>query len=449
MIDKKARDYLLGIPLWTKKKNTLDEVRHFLEELGNPDDQLNIIHVAGTNGKGSVCADLTAMLMEAGYHVGTFVSPHLTDVTERFLVDGVPVEEAEFSESFTRVKAVTDKLTAEGYAHPTFFEFVFLMAMDLYGRMKPDCIVLETGLGGRLDTTNVIRHPLACVITSISLDHTQYLGGTVELIAAEKAGIIKPGVPLVYDNNDQAAGAVIAAAADRLGSAAYGLTAEDSYREVSFAAPYQAMNAALAVKVLEVLDIAGVTVDVRKKALASVHWTGRMQQVAPDVWVDGAHNPGGIRAFIQAVKAQNGLAAQETQSARPDQRQQLAREAANQPLDQGQQAAQKAADKPHIQLLFAAVSDKDYHEMIRLLCTELSPESVTVVQLKSERGLQADALAKQFEEAGCSRVTAFDSTKDALDHVLSEKKEGDHLYMVGSLYLIGEILEDLKSRKRG
>ena len=428
MIDKKARDYLLGIPLWTKKKNTLDEVRHFLKELGNPDEQLNIIHVAGTNGKGSVCADLTAMLMEAGYHVGTFVSPHLTDVTERFLVDGVPVEEAGFSESFARVKAVTDRLTAEGYAHPTFFEFVFLMAMDLYGRRKPDFVVLEPGLGGRLDTTNVIRHPLACVITSISLDHTQYLGDTVELIAAEKAGIIKPGIPVVYDNNDRAAGAVIAAAADRLGSAAYGLTAEDSCWGVSFAAPYQAMNAALAVKVLEILEIEGVNAEVCRKALASVHWTGRMQQVAPDVWVDGAHNPGGIRAFIQAVKAQNGLAVQEKQSA--------------QQPDQGEQ---NAADMhPQIQLLFAAVSDKDYHEMIRLLCTELSPERVTVVQLKSERGLQADALARQFEDAGCSHVTAFDSTKDALKHVLSEKKEGDHLYMVGSLYLIGEILEDLK-----
>lgn len=428
MIDKKARDYLLGIPLWTKKKNTLDEVRHFLEAMGNPDEQLNIIHVAGTNGKGSVCADLTAMLMEAGYHVGTFVSPHLTDVTERFLVDGVPVGEAGFSESFGRVKAVTDRLTSEGYAHPTFFEFVFLMAMDLYGRRKPDFVVLETGLGGRLDTTNVIRHPLACVITSISLDHTQYLGDTVELIAAEKAGIIKPGIPVVYDNNDRAAGAVIAAAADRLGSAAYGLTAEDSCRGVAFAAPYQAMNAALAVKVLEILEIEGVNAEVCRKALASVHWTGRMQQVAPDVWVDGAHNPGGIRAFIQAVKAQNGPAVQEKQSA--------------QQPDQGEQ---NAADMhPQIQLLFAAVSDKDYHEMIRLLCTELSPERVTVVQLKSERGLQADALARQFEDAGCSHVTAFDSTKDALKHVLSEKKEGDHLYMVGSLYLIGEILEDLK-----
>ena len=208
MIDKKARDYLLAIPLWTKKKNTLDEVRHFLKELGNPDEQLNIIHVAGTNGKGSVCADLTAMLMEAGYHVGTFVSPHLTDVTERFLVDGVPVEEAGFSESFARVKAVTDRLTAEGYAHPTFFEFVFLMAMDLYGRRKPDFVVLETGLGGRLDTTNVIRHPLACVITSISLDHTQYLGDTVELIAAEKAGIIKKSIPFVLGEANAAYDAV-------------------------------------------------------------------------------------------------------------------------------------------------------------------------------------------------------------------------------------------------
>lgn len=431
MIDKNARDYLLGIPLWTKKKNTLDEVRHFLEEMGNPDEQLKMIHVAGTNGKGSVCADLTAILLEAGYHVGTFVSPHLMDVTERFLVDGIPVQETDFSESFSRVKTVVDKMMQRGYAHPTFFEFAFLMAMDLYGKKKPDFVVLETGLGGRLDTTNVIRHPLACVITSISLDHTQYLGDTVEQIAAEKAGIIKTGVPLIYDNNDPAAGAVIAAEAKRLGSAAYGLTVEDSYREVSFAAPYQAMNATLAVKTLDVLGVDGVTAKACKRALASVHWTGRMQQVAPDIWVDGAHNPGGIRAFIQAVKAQNGLSWQEVQSAqRPDLR-----------LPETQDAVDIHT---HMKLLFAAVSDKDYHEMIRLLCTELSPEQVTVVQLKSERGLQADALAKQFQEAGCSQVKAFDSTKAALRQVLSEKKEGDRLYMVGSLYLIGEILGYLK-----
>lgn len=423
-----AEEYLLEIPMWTKQKNSLEVVRAYLEAMGNPDRALKAVHVAGTNGKGSVCAFLTCALKEAGFCTGTFVSPHLEQVRERFLINGEMTDRESFEQSFSTVLAVTERMVGQGKCHPTFFEFLFYMAMVLFREKQLDVVVLETGMGGRLDTTNVIESPLACVITSISLDHTQYLGDTVELIAAEKAGIIKPGIPVVYDNNDRAAGAVIAAAADRLGSAAYGLTAEDSCWGVSFAAPYQAMNAALAVKVLEILEIEGVNAEVCRKALASVHWTGRMQQVAPDVWVDGAHNPGGIRAFIQAVKAQNGLAVQEKQSA--------------QQPDQGEQ---NAADMhPQIQLLFAAVSDKDYHEMIRLLCTELSPERVTVVQLKSERGLQADALARQFEDAGCSHVTAFDSTKDALKHVLSEKKEGDHLYMVGSLYLIGEILEDLK-----
>ena len=139
MIDKKARDYLLAIPLWTKKKNTLDEVRHFLEELGNPDEQLRIIHVAGTNGKGSVCADLTAMLMEAGYHVGTFVSPHLTDVTERFLVDGIPVEEAGFSESFFLCVSASyrrDRAFSGGW-HPCGRSRIFRELLPLCLRILP------------------------------------------------------------------------------------------------------------------------------------------------------------------------------------------------------------------------------------------------------------------------------------------------------------------------
>ena len=400
-----AEAYLNRLPMWANKKNSLKDIRIFLDQMGGPDRKIPAIHVAGTNGKGSVCAFMTSVLKKAGLRTGTFISPHLVEIRERFLINGEPAEKNAFEEAFETVKKQAEHMVEEGFCHPTFFEFLFYMAMVLFAREKVDVMVIETGLGGRLDATNVLESPKVCVITSISLDHTQYLGDTVELIAAEKAGIIKPGVPVVYDNNDRAAGAVIAEAADRLGSAAYGLTADDSYRDVSFAAPYQAMNAALAVKVLEILDIAGVTPDICKKALLSVCWTGRMQQVAPDVWVDGAHNPGGNRAFVQAVKRQN---------------------------------------PSHIQLLFAAVSDKDYHEMIRLLCTQLVLESVTVVQLKSERGLQADALAKQFEEAGCSRVTAFDSTKEALEHVLSGKKEEDRLYMVGSLYLIGEILEDLK-----
>ena len=144
-----AREYLLDIPFWTKKKNTLEQVRAFLEELGNPDEELQIIHVAGTNGKGSVCADLTSVLREAGYHVGTFVSPHLVDIRERFLLDGIPVSEEIFERSFQKVLSAVQIMTSRGYCHPTFFEFVFLMAMLIFQEQKPDYVILETGLGGR------------------------------------------------------------------------------------------------------------------------------------------------------------------------------------------------------------------------------------------------------------------------------------------------------------
>lgn len=406
MIEEQAREYLLQIPLWTKKKNTLEEVRVFLEKLGDPEKDLNIIHVAGTNGKGSVCADLTAILTEAGYRVGTFVSPHLVDVKERFLLNGQPVSEDAFEESFVRVLDVVREMTARGYCHPTFFEFAFLMAMTLYGKEKPDYVILETGLGGRLDTTNVIQKPIACVITSISLDHTQYLGKTIPEIAAEKAGIIKHGVPVIYDDNRREASDVIRVRAEELLAPAYPVGEDGAYREISFAAPYQAMNAALAVKALKVLSIAGVDEKTCREGLSKVRWQGRMQQVRKDIWLDGAHNPGGIEAFIRAVKAQGG----------------------------GQR----------IQLLFAAVSDKDYREMIRMLCEGLPITRVTVVHLNSERGLDEKILAEQFLQAGVNGpVEQYGTVRDALLAALGHKTEQDRLYVVGSLYLIGEIEECL------
>ena len=187
-MDEQAKDYLLKIPFWTKKKNSLEQVRDFLVELGEPEKGLSIIHVAGTNGKGSVCADLTAILKEAGYKVGTFISPHLSDIRERFLIGGELADKKLFEDCFGQVLETVKKMKGRGYFHPTFFEFVFLMAMVMFAREKVDYVILETGLGGRLDTTNVIRRPKACVITSISLDHTQYLGETIPEIAVEKAG---------------------------------------------------------------------------------------------------------------------------------------------------------------------------------------------------------------------------------------------------------------------
>lgn len=408
---EQAKDYILKIPFWARRKNTLEQTRHFLEQLGNPQEELAVIHVAGTNGKGSVCAELTAALKEAGYRVGTFVSPHLVDIRERFLIGGEIAGEAVFEECFQKVLSVVRKMTAQGYCHPTFFEFVFLMAMVLFAREKTDYVVLETGMGGRLDTTNVIARPIACIITSISLDHTQYLGDTIPEIAAEKAGIIKAGVPVIYDDNEPAASRVIRQRAGELGAPAYAVRKEEvtAAEYACFAAPYQARNAALARKALEVLQIPGADRKLCESLLGKVCWQGRMEEAAPEVWLDGAHNPGGIRAFIEAVKAQ------------------------------------LAGEARQVQLLFAAVADKDYEEMIHLLCDSLPITRVTVVHLKSERGLEERVLAEQFEQSGCPEAEACETVSQALEAALAHKGEADRLYVVGSLYLIGEIKELLRA----
>ena len=424
MMEQHAREYLLQIPFWTKQKHTISQVQELLTALGDPDRRLRIIHVAGTNGKGSVCADLTAVLTEAGYHVGTFVSPHLEDITERFLYDGRPISEADLEQSFQAVLTVTETMRERGFFHPTFFEFVFLMAMELYGRLRPDYVVLETGLGGRLDATNAVRDPIACVITSISLEHTQYLGTTIREIAGEKAGILKPGAPVIYDAGDPDASQVIRERAGSLGIPAWPVSPSEPYDQVPFAAPWQAVDAALAVKCLKVLEPAGVDEAVIRRGLSKVSWPGRMQEARPGVWLDGAHNPGGIRAFVEAVK--------------------------------GQLAAGCGGEKPEgggtpvsggVHLLFAAVADKDYREMIRLLCQGLPLERVTVVQLHSERGLAAETLKEAFQEEGVGAAEQFAAVPEALDWALAHKREPDRLYVVGSLYLIGEIRAELARRK--
>ncbi len=411
---EQAKEYLLQIPLWTKKKNTLEQVRDFLRELGDPESGLNVIHVAGTNGKGSVCANLTAILNQAGYRTGTFISPHLVDIRERFLLNGDMVTEEQFQAIFSQVLSVVKKMTGNGYCHPTFFEFCFLMAMVLFAKEKVDYCILETGLGGRLDTTNVIRRPLICVITSVSLEHTMYLGSTIEEIAAEKAGIIKPGIPVVYDDNQPEASAVIRKKAMEQNAPSYSVSVADCESEVHlrhllFDAPYQVMNAGLALKALKVLHIPGVDYKVCRAGLKSVHWPGRMEEVRPGIWLDGAHNPGGIWAFVQAVNT--------------------------------------AVKKEPIQLLFAAVSDKDFREMICMLCDGLPIERVTVAHLDSERSADEVVLAEQFAAAGCPCVEQYPTVEEALTAALAHKRPDGRLYVVGSLYLIGEIRECLRKKQ--
>lgn len=405
-----AGEYLLDIPLWTRKKNTLKQVGKLLEALGSPDRGLQMIHVAGTNGKGSVCADLTAVLVQAGYRTGTFISPHLEDIRERILLDGEMVSREGFQDAFDRVLAVVREKADQGFCHPTFFEFLFLMAMVVFDREQVDYVVLETGLGGRLDTTNVIAGPAACVITSISLDHTRYLGNTIREIAGEKAGIIKPGVPVIYDDYLPEASAVIRDRLSALGCPGYPVQEETLARDrslgavldkVFFGAPYQRINAALALRTLQVLKIPRVTEELCRKALGGVLWPGRMEEAAPGIWLDGAHNPGGIRAFVRAVRKREG-------------------------------------DRP-VDLLFAAVSDKDYGDMIRTLCDGLVLGQVTVARLEGERAAEQGELAEAFCRAGCRQVTQWGTVQEALAQAVKAGREHRSLYVAGSLYLVGEI----------
>ncbi len=206
---EEAVNYFLDIPRFAAKKHDLSGLRRFLEELGNPDRRFKIIHVAGTNGKGSVCAFLESILREQGMKTAAFTSPHLVRVNERFRFDGESVDDGTFLEAFLAVRQAAEKLEREGVSHPTFFEFAFLMFMVMCKTRAPQWVILETGMGGRLDATNVIEKPQLAVITSVGLDHMQYLGSTVEAIAGEKAGILKRGVPVVFDANRPEVRAVI------------------------------------------------------------------------------------------------------------------------------------------------------------------------------------------------------------------------------------------------
>ena len=271
---EEAVAYIEETPKFTTK-NKLEHTKECLRRLGNPQDSFRVIHVAGTNGKGSTCAFLTSILREAGYSCGLFTSPHLVVINERFQINEQNIDDASFLRAFEKVKALSEELVAEGNYHPTYFEMLFLMGMVIFQEAGVDYVILETGLGGRMDATTSVENPLACVITSISFDHMQYLGNTIEAIAGEKAGIIVPGVPVIYDGNDERAAGVIRTRAEELGSPYYQVTRgeteiirttvsgidfsfrngyyDDTVFSIPFIAEYQVMNSALALQTIQAL----------------------------------------------------------------------------------------------------------------------------------------------------------------------------------------------------
>ena len=301
---EEAVEYIGEIPRFTKK-HTLEHTKEFLRRLGNPAFDRKIIHVAGTNGKGSVCAYLQALLTAEGKNVGFFTSPHLVSVNERIRRNNVPIDDRAFLTVFTEVLAVVRQMEEEGLEHPSYFEFLFGMGMKAFAGMDAEYIILETGLGGRLDATNSVEHPYLTLITSISLDHTEFLGGTIREIAGEKAGIIKPQVPVFYDGSSKEASEVIRSAALEKGAPCREISKnafeiqEVTRKYIAFSRAnaydkdvidiripicgcYQAMNAEIALEAAEyLLREEEVHTERWQRALSSLHWEGRMEEAAP------------------------------------------------------------------------------------------------------------------------------------------------------------------------
>ena len=398
MTYQEAIDWLYELRL-SGSKLGLEKSIHLASVAGNPQDKLKIIHVAGTNGKGSVCAMLESIYRTAGYKTGLFTSPHLVSFRERIQVNRTLISK----EDVIR-KVGTMKIRAQQYSKgdaPTFFEVITIMALEYFVECDCDIVLLETGLGGRLDATNIVN-PIATVITPISFDHQQLLGETIEEIAGEKAGIIKPSIP-VYCANQQASVIEVIEQVARDRNAPFKLVAD---RETNTALPgrHQRENAALAKMVIEG---AGITVSALSipQGLREVHWQGRLEcvQNGPQKFIiDAAHNPAGAQALANFLK-------EELADQRPS-------------------------------LLIGVLADKKWKNSIELLSPLV--RSIICVPVGSERGLRPDELAA-FARLHCESVQSCNSLTEGLEKVA----ENPLVVVAGSVYLIGEVMEEFRSEE--
>jgi dihydrofolate synthase/folylpolyglutamate synthase len=317
--------YSLGNELKSGAKFGLERMQILLAALGNPERDQRFVHVAGTNGKGSSSAMIASMLRRVGLRTGLYTSPHLIEPTERIQIDDTDIDPAEFTAAFQIVHQAAERLLLEGRidAHPSYFETITAMALLVF-RGRTDIAVLEVGLGGRLDATNVIA-PQLCIITPVSYDHENFLGNSLESIAAEKAGILKPCVPVVMGLQTPVAESVITQRANELGCAISSLKKAEIQNaqtsrtgstfefdgvvyECPLAGRHQIENAATAILAGQKL---GLTSTAIAEGLRRTRWPGRLEFLshAPDLVLDGAHNPAGARALADYIR--------EFQSGRP------------------------------------------------------------------------------------------------------------------------------------
>lgn len=421
MLYEEARVYLDGVSKYGSVLG-LDSIKKLLEELENPQKELKFIHIAGTNGKGSILAYLSTILKEAGYRTGRYISPTVMEYLERFQINGEYMEEAEFAEITCDVKCAAERLEKKGLPYPTAFEIETAIAFLYFKRKKCDFVVLECGLGGALDATNVIESPVLCVFASISMDHIGVLGNTLEEIAEDKAGIIKKGAGVVTsfqrgsvwrilesrarEKKDE----IVMAEPEKIVVHKTGMDGQSfSYKEfenigIHLAGRNQIENAVTALEAVRLMRKKGISVNDAAvyRGMAEARWPGRFMMVSgnPPVIVDGAHNEDAAKRLAQNVD--------------------------------------EYLKNKKITAVVGVFRDKEYEKIVDIMAPYLD-RAYTIDLPNRERTLEKEILRKVLEQKGIKAETA-DSIKEALEKAKEQTEKDGAILVFGSLSYLGEVI---------
>ena len=415
-----AIKYIHGVSNFFCKPG-LDRITELCYALGNPQDSLRFIHVTGTNGKGSTCAMLDSILRAAGYKVGLYTSPYIKEFNERMRVNGENISNDQLARLTEKVKSVAEKMSDS----PTEFELITAIAFEFFKEEKCQVVILEVGMGGRLDATNIISSSLLSIITGIAIDHTAFLGDTIEKIAGEKAGIIKEKSVALWGGGDSCAEAIIEAECDKKQSvlcktdySKLKISSQDlrgtvfNYRarkglKISLLGSYQPQNAAIVLDAIDNLSSMGLHVseEAIKCGLLDAKWPARFEIISsdPTFIFDGAHNPQGINVAVESIKNYFG-----------DQR---------------------------VVIISGVLRDKDYDSIARSLCSVAS--HVYTITPNNPRALSAEEYAEVIRSC-CIDATACTSISEAILLGRSEaKRTSSAAFCLGSLYTYAEVISVL------
>lgn len=401
----------------------LSRVTALMNLLDNPQDKINVIHIAGTNGKGSVSAMLCHILSSAGLKTGMFTSPCMGRINDNYTIDGRAVTDDLFAKAVETVKYAESQMSDK----PTGFEFEVGLALYIFSKLKCDIVILEAGMGGRLDATNIISSPLLSIITNIGLDHEEFLGGTIDKIASEKSGIIKPCRPIVFGGtNSDAVNTVrkyaklnssplvlvdyskIADAKYSLGSTKFNWNGSEY--ELSMLGTYQIKNAAVVMTAIEVLNGCGLSLSESqiRFGLKRARQSGRFELLSsnPPIIYDGAHNPHGMKVCTDSIQAYFG--------------------------------------KEKVDVLMGVMADKNYREMLNILCPHI--RCAVTVTPNNSRSLSSEALAIEFTKRG-SDAKAFADLDSGLRFAVTEaRNDNTPLIILGTLYMYNDIIRAINSK---